>query len=68
MFGRGGKAWPNGDGGAHFDAAQLCSSTTPQSTSAWLGVGGICKEKEKWLRFVVLIVWIFAGGGILRHT
>jgi hypothetical protein len=51
-----GKAWPIGKWGAHLNRfAHLYTSNTPQSTSAWLGGGGISQGMEKWLRFVVCI-------------
>jgi hypothetical protein len=57
-----GKAWLNGDLVAHYnESTQLHSSTstTPQSTSVWLGMGGINQAIEKRLRFVVCIFWNF---------
>jgi hypothetical protein len=59
-----GKAWPIGDQAAHFDgSAQLHSSITSQSTSAWLGVAKIGQGMEKRLRFVACIFLHFLPAG-----
>jgi hypothetical protein len=59
------KAWPIGDQAVHFHgSAPLHSSKTPQSTSDWLGGGGIVQGTEKRLRFVVCIFSeLWPGGG-----
>jgi hypothetical protein len=51
-----GKAWQIGKRAAHFNgSARSYTSNTPQSTSSWLGGGGIGQGMEKRLRFVVCI-------------
>jgi hypothetical protein len=65
-----GKALPIGKWAAHLNEF-TCSytSNTPQSTSAWLGGGGIDQGMEKWLRFVVCLFLILPGGffyGIIK--
>ncbi len=55
-----GKAWPIGKWAAHLNGfARSYTSNTPQSTSAWLGGGGIGQGMEKWLHFVVCIFFEF---------
>jgi hypothetical protein len=59
----GAKAWPIGNRAAHFNGyACSHSSNTPQSTSAWLGLGGISQETEKRLCFKDGKLMIFVGG------
>jgi hypothetical protein len=49
---------------AHFNGfARSYTSDTPQSTSSWLGGGGIGQGMEKWLRFVVCIFLEFRLAG-----
>jgi hypothetical protein len=59
-----GKAWPICKRAAHFNgSARLYTSNTPQSTSTWLGGGGIGQGMEKRLRFVVCIFLEFWPAG-----
>ena len=63
----GAKAWPIGNRAAYFNgSARSHSSNTPQSTWAWLGLGGISQGTEKWLCFKdgksMIFVWGEGGG------
>ena len=59
----GAKAWPICNRAAHFNgSARSHSSNTPQSTSAWLGLGGISQGTKKRLRFKDGKSMIFVGG------